>query len=99
MNGMGKKPRWEILVGDDNVLDFLASKNEPADEHPLQRRVEQIIEEVLTDDERELFFMRFGERLPHRTIARKLGYKSHQTFQLKIQAIMDKIKKTLKEDK
>jgi DNA-directed RNA polymerase specialized sigma subunit len=93
-----KRPRWETLIGDDSILEFLASKQEPGDEHPLQRRVEEIIETHLTEDEKTLFYMRFGERLPHRTIARQLGYDSHMTFQVKIQAIMDKVRKALEED-
>ena len=87
------RDRWEILVGGAQALDALASRflieESP---HPLQDVIEEIIETQLTEDEQEIYYMRFGERLPIRTIARRLGYVSHQTIQVKLQRIQDKVK-------
>ena len=64
-------------------------------EHPLQRLLEDIVEDVLTELEVELFYMRFGEGLSYREIAKQMGYSSHQTFQLKINAIMKKVREAV----
>lgn len=86
----------EILIGDMKLLDHLATVNERQHEpHPYQEELERILEEVLTPEEHELFLLRFGEMLPFRQIAKRMGYKSHQTFQLKINNILKKVKEVL----
>jgi RNA polymerase sigma factor (sigma-70 family) len=75
------------------VLDYLASKapEEQQSEHPLQRRLEEIIETELTEHEREIFHLRFGEMLSFREIADVMGYDSHQTFHYQVEKIMRKV--------
>lgn len=86
----------ETLVGDHKVLDHLATKHHKEEqEHPLQRRLETIIETVLTKKEQELYYLRFGEQLAYRQIAKHLGYSSHRTFQLQITTILKKVEKAL----
>ena len=86
----------ELLVGDNKVLDHLATKYHKEDqEHPLQRRLEEIIREVLTEKEQELYYLRFGEQLAYRQIAKRLGYSSHRTFQLQINNILKKVEEAL----
>ncbi len=83
-------------MGDDKLLDHLTTKytKEPQ-EHPLQARLEAIVKEVLTEKELELYYMRFGEQESYRTIAKRLGYNSHRTFQLQINVILKKVKEAL----
>ena len=86
----------EVLIGDMKLLDHLATKHlKERQVHPLQRVLENIIDEVLTVREKELFFLRFGEQLPYRQIARRLGYASHRTFQLQINRIIEKVRDAL----
>jgi DNA-directed RNA polymerase specialized sigma subunit len=64
-------PTTEVLVGDMKVLDYLATKHRKKwQEHPLQEELEDIIATELTEKERELFYLRFGEGLAFREIAR-----------------------------
>ena len=85
-----------LLLGESKVLDHLATKYcKKLQEHPLQRRLEDIVEEVLTKQELELFYLRFGEQLPYRQIAKRLGYSSHRTFQLQIASILRKVEEGL----
>jgi len=86
----------EVLIGDMKLLDHLATIHERERvDHPLQETLERILEDVLTVEEHELFLLRFGEQLPFRQIAKRMGYKSHQTFQLKIEAIIEKVREAL----
>ncbi len=86
----------EVLIGDMKVLDHLASLHDKERvEHPLQRRLEEIVESVLTEKELELYYLRFGEQESYRTIAKRLGYASHRTFQLQINNILKKVRKAL----
>ena len=95
MNREEIKPS-EVLIGDIKKLDHLATKYaKKQQEHPLQRRLEQIIDEVLTEKELELYLLRFGEQLPFRQIAKRLGYASHRTFQLQINTILKKVEEAL----
>jgi len=95
---MNKRPKWEILIGDNRKLDFLATRFQKVDQpHSLQLAVEEAIEKMLTDDEKEIFYMRFGERIPHREIAERLGYTSHQIIQSKLERIQNKIKEALQD--
>lgn len=88
------RPRWEILVGDTRTLDYLASKHSAEDQtHPLQELVEEVLETEFTEKEREVFYLRFGERYSIREIADALGYNSHQV----IQVIIDRIKQKVRE--
>lgn len=91
------RKQWETLVGDDRKLDYLAHVNEgsDADEHPLQKEMEELIDTLLTDKEKEVYYMRFGQRMPHRDIAAAMGFKSHYNIQFIEQRIMDKIRKAL----
>lgn len=91
---MRKRPQ-EILVGDYAILDSLAARHAAMKPHALQADVERIIEEVLDERETAVFYMRFGERLPHRTIARQLGYRSQYTVQRIIDKIITKVRDAL----
>jgi DNA-directed RNA polymerase specialized sigma24 family protein len=91
-----KRPNWEVLIGDTGTLDKLATKAaEERQPHPLQQVVEDILDEVLTDEEYELFLLRFGEGLAYREIARRMGYKAHRTFQVQIDNIVKKVRDAL----
>ena len=86
----------EILIGDTKVLDYLTTLyHVERIEHPLQRRLEEIVADVLTEKELELYYMRFGEQESYRTIAKRLDYASHRTFQLQINTILKKVKDAL----
>jgi DNA-directed RNA polymerase specialized sigma24 family protein len=86
----------EILIGDMKLLDHLATVHaRQREDHPLQETLERILEDTLTPEEHELFLLRFGEQLPFRQIAERMGYKSHQTFQLKINEIIRKVREEL----
>lgn len=90
------KPQWEVLVGDAGLLDFLArDEHAAADPHPLQEVLETIIEDELTDEEKQVFYLRFGEQLSFRELAERMGYDSHMTFQVKVARIIDKVRKAL----
>ena len=88
------RPKWEVLVGNDRVLDYLKTLvfRDDFDTHPLQELTEQAVHEALTEQEQELFLLRFGERLPIRTIARRLGYSSHQVIQVKLKRLEEKVR-------
>ena len=86
----------EVLIGDMKLLDHLASLHQIKQlEHPLQRRLEEIVKKVLTKKELELYYLRFGEQESYRTIAKRLGYASHRTFQLQINIILKKVRDAL----
>lgn len=86
----------EVLIGDMKLLDYLATKHDKeTQEHPLQARLEDIIATELTEKERELFYLRFGEGLAFREIARRMGYKSHRTFILQTKEIIEKVRNAL----
>ena len=86
----------EFLIGDMKVLDYLATLyHVERVEHTLQRRLEDIVADVLTEKELELYYLRFGEQESYRTIAKRLGYASHRTFQLQINTILKKVKDAL----
>jgi DNA-directed RNA polymerase specialized sigma subunit len=90
------RPRKEVLVGDALVLDFLSTKfQKTVAKHPLQNLVEEAVENMLTGDEQEIFWLRYGEGLPIRAIAIALGYTSHQIIQVKIARINAKVKEYL----
>ncbi len=91
-------PRREVLVGDMRILDFLATKHQTgASPHPLQEVVETAVISMLTEDEQEIFWMRYGENLPIRAIATALGYTSHQIIQVKIERVNRKVREYLEE--
>ena len=80
------------------ILDFLATKHHAGVEpHPLQQLVETAVTAMLTEDEQEIFWMRYGENLPIRAIATALGYTSHQIIQVKIERVNRKVKEYLDE--
>ena len=88
----------EVLIGDVRTLDFLATENQKdVVPHPLQELVETAVTSMLTEDEQEIFWLRYGETLPIRTIATRLGYKSHEIVQVKIARINRKVKEYLSE--
>jgi DNA-directed RNA polymerase specialized sigma subunit len=90
------RPRKEVLVGDQSMLDYLARKHQTDIEpHPLQERIEAAVSSMLTEDEQEIFWLRYGENLPIRAIATALGYTSHQIIQVKIARINQKVKEYL----
>lgn len=86
----------EILISDMKVLDYLATLyHVERVEHTLQRRLEDIVADVLTEKELKLYYLRFGEQESYRTIAKRLGYASHRTFQLQINTILKKVEDAL----
>ncbi len=90
------RPRKEVLIGSMSVLDYLATKfHVDVQPHPLQALIETAVTNTLTEDEQEIFWLRYGEQLPIRTIAKKLGYTSHQIIQAKIARINRKVKEYL----
>ena len=90
------EPR-ENLIGDNDILDHVAQKYHRQEDlpHPLQKKIGELIESQLTDDEQEVFYLRYGERMTIRGIAERLGYSSHQVIQAKIERIQHKIKEGL----
>ncbi len=86
---MKGRPTWEVLIGSSATLDHLAGLNPttPLPPHPLQKLIEEFVATQLTDDEQELFYMRYGEQVSIRKIARALGYTSHQVIQVKLKRI------------
>ncbi len=81
-------------MGDVWKLELLAEKHgvkSGVSPHPLQEIVEEAISS-LSAMHQEIFFMRFGEELPIRTIASNLGYSSHQIIQAKIARILKEVR-------
>ncbi|KKL44405.1 hypothetical protein LCGC14_2366020 [marine sediment metagenome] len=87
------RPKKEVLVGDEWKMELLAQKHQQDSlpEHSLQLVVEMAVA-ALSAQEQEIFWMRFGELLPIRTIAKKLGYSSHQIIQAKIARIQKEVR-------
>jgi len=86
------RPKKEVLVGDAAVMDFLATKYQrDMPPSPMQELVEDAIAS-LTDQEREIYWLRFGDMLPIRAIAEELGYTSHQIIQVKLNRILQKVR-------
>ncbi len=94
---MSEEPRPSgVLIGDNKIMDHLATKYTKDDqEHPIQQLLEDIIRTALTEKEEELYYLRFGEQLAYRQIAKRLGYSSHRTFQLQINSILKKVEEAL----
>lgn len=90
------RPRWEVLVGDTALLDHLAGQQDELGEHPLQEVVEELVA-GLSELEQAVFYMRFGERAPHREIARRLGYRSHRIIQIVEEQIIEKVRLCLEQ--
>lgn len=86
-----ERPSWEILVGSTKLLDYLATTYRPQP-HPLQDLVREVIAEELDEEEYEIFFLRFGEQLPIRTIAEMMEYKGHRKVQTKLENILKKVR-------
>lgn len=92
------RPRKEVLIGDPLVLDFLAAKHQKDTEpHPLQELLETAVTSMLTENEQEIFWLRYGESLPIRAIATALGYTSHQIIQVRLARIQQKVKEYLED--
>lgn len=92
---MNRRSR-EVLVGDPAVLDHLATLHqEERVEHPLQQRLEEIIETVLTEKEQELYRMKFADLMSYREIAKAMGYSSHLNLQQRIARILKKVEDAL----
>ncbi len=86
----------EVLIGDMKLLDYLATKHDKESvTHPLQELLEDVIATELTEKEQELFYLRFGEGLAFREIARRMGYRSHRTFILQTKEIIEKVRNAL----
>ncbi len=87
------RPKKEVLVGDEWKMELLAQAHiqPPSTTHSLQMIVEEAIASLSTMHQ-EIFFMRYGEGLPIRTIAMKLGYSSHQIIQAKIARIQKEVR-------
>ena len=60
--------------------------------HRLQTLLEGIIESQLDDDEKEIYYMRFGQQMTIRAIAAELGYTYHAYVQRKLDRIMAKVR-------
>lgn len=83
-------------MGDTRTMDWLAQQGPgEADPHPLQEQLEHLIEDTLSEKEKMVFYMRFGERAPHREIAERMGYKSHYVVQWMEENIIRKIGEAL----
>lgn len=90
------RSRREVLIGNAELLDHLATLNHVNVERgERQEFLEELVAEVLTPEEYEIFLLRFGEQLSFRAIAARLGYLSHQTFQLQVENIMRKVGEAL----
>ncbi len=74
-------------------MELLAQQHiqPPSTQHYLQEIVEEAIAS-LSSMNREIFYMRYGEGLPIRSIANALGYASHQIIQAKIARIHKEVK-------
>lgn len=93
---MRGRPAWEVLVGSMGFLENMAEQPEEHPEHPMQKVLEEFID-TLSFDEQELFYLRFGEQVSIRKIARMYGYNSHLVIQIKIKRIVEKARKFLGE--
>ncbi len=87
------RPKKEVLIGDEWQLEIWAQAYTlpPSTPHPLQVIVEEAIA-LLPPMSQEIFYMRYGEGLPIRTIAKSLGYASHQIIQAKIARILKEVR-------
>ncbi len=93
------RPKKEVLVGDDWKMELLAQAyiQPPSTQHFLQEIVEEAIAS-LSDMNREIFYMRYGEGLPIRSIAKSLGYASHQIIQAKIARIHKEVREYIEKE-
>lgn len=97
---MTDRPKWEILVGDEALaaIEVRKSHEDPhVPPHPLQDIIEEIIREDFTDADRELYYMRFGERRTIRSIAKAEGLLGHQAIQYRLERLFEKVRKGLAE--
>ena len=93
------RPPWETLIGSITKLDYLSTLRTYEEKpHVLQERLEEIIESQLDDDEKDIFYMRFGMHMTIRAIAAELGYTYHAYVQRKLDRIMHKVKVIVVED-
>lgn len=82
----------EILIGDNNLLEFLAQgRKQDSEPHPLQGVVEEALS-TLTEDLQDVFYMRYGLHMTIREIAAEQGYEGHQIIQHKLAKIKQVVK-------
>ena len=87
------RPPWELLVGSSAKLDYLSTLRMYEDvPHRLQMQIEEIIESQLDDDEKDIYYMRFGQLMTIRAIATELGYTYHAYVQRKLDRIIHKVR-------
>ena len=95
--GIKGRPAWEVLIGSARKLDWLADP-EPHSEHPLQQLLEEFVETELDEQEREVFYMRFGEQRPIRYISHELwGYLNIKGVQDILESIEEKAREFIDE--
>jgi DNA-directed RNA polymerase specialized sigma24 family protein len=87
------KKSKEILIGETSVLDFLAHQaaGEDSQPHPLQEVVEEALA-LLTEDLRDVFYMRYGLGMTIRAIAREQEYDGHQIIQYKLEKVHEAVR-------
>ncbi len=83
------RPAWEVLIGLPQTLDWFSDPIQMDDPHPLQEALEEFVES-LDEKERELFYMRYGESMSIRAIAKRLGYNSHLVIQQQLDVLQRK---------
>jgi hypothetical protein len=81
------------LIGNDQILGDIAIPV-PVQPHSLQDVVEEIVE-GMPDALRELYHLRFGNRLSIRAIAREQGFKSHYVVQYRLEKLLAYVKTEL----
>ncbi len=69
-----------------------------ASPHRLQKILEEIIEGQFDDDEKDIFYMRFGMHMTIRAIAVELGYTYHAYVQRKLDRIESKVRTIVVEE-
>lgn len=89
--------RYETPIGNIELLEALLvqSEVEETGEHPHQQKVEELVDRLFTEQEKEIYYLKYGEQLSFRQIAERLGYRSHSVAQKRVASIKKKIGEAL----
>lgn len=95
---ISKQRKREILIGDNSLFDYVIHQQDAVHDrpHPLQEIVEEAID-ALDEDLQAVFYMRYGQHMTIRAIARAQDYDGHQIIQHKLQKIEDHVRRYIKD--